>query len=61
MVWNTVKHFFDEGTVDKMTFSSSKTALKVLSAYVDLEVLPDCLAPGIGKGRGIEGLPSNFT
>ena len=60
VVWKTVKHFFDEGTVNKMVFSSSQTALKVLSDYVDLEVLPACLAPGVGRGRGIDGLPSNF-
>ena len=59
-VWKSIKYLFDQGTVDKMIFSTSQTALKVLSAYVDLEVLPECIAPGIGRGKAIDGLPSNF-
>jgi len=61
VVWKAVKHLFDDGLREKMVFASTKGAAKVLAKYVDLEVLPDCIVPGIGKGRAIEGMSNDLT
>lgn len=60
VVWNAIKHLFDDGLCEKMIFSSSKGAERVLAKYIDLEVLPDCIVPGIGKGRAIEGMSNDI-
>ncbi|CAB9508025.1 SEC14-like protein 5 [Seminavis robusta] len=54
--WNSVvKHFFDEHIRKMITFTSAEDYLQVMDKYIDLEVLPDCLAPGIGKGKAMPG------
>jgi len=60
MAWNAIKIFFDDSMVEKMVFANSRNAQKVLSKYVDLEVLPEFIAPGIGKGKQIEGMTTSF-
>lgn len=55
IVWNILKPLFGDTLCEKMVFTSSGSAAeKVLSQYMDLEVLPDCLVPGVGKGRAVE-------
>ena len=60
LVWSIIKHFFDKGVVDKMIFAGSSDYQEVLRQYMDLEVLPEEIAPGIGKGAAIPGMPPNF-
>ena len=60
VVWNIVQHFFDPGVRQKMVFCGSSNCNQVLSKYVDLAILPDCVVPGKGKGKAADGMPSNF-
>lgn len=60
-IWKIIGGFLDEGVVEKMVFAGNREYQKVLSKYLDLEILPDCVVPGIGKGRAIKGMPSNFN
>lgn len=54
--WNkVVKHFFDEHIRNIIVFSSADDYLDVLDQYVDLKVLPECLAPGHGTGQAMPG------
>jgi len=60
MAWNVIKIFFDDAIVEKMVFANGRNAQKVLSRHVDLEVLPEHIAPGVGKGQQIEGMTASF-
>jgi CRAL/TRIO domain len=60
VIWNVVKHFFDPGVRSKMVFCGLNDFREVLSEYVDLEILPDCVVPGIGVGKPILGMPPRF-
>jgi CRAL/TRIO domain len=60
IVWNMVQHFFDANVRSKMVFTSRSNYLEVLAEYLDLSVLPHFVAPGIGKGTALPGMPQNF-
>jgi hypothetical protein len=60
VIWNVVKHFFDPGVRSKMVFCGPSDFREVLLEYVDLEILPDCVVPGIGVGKPIIGMPPRF-
>jgi hypothetical protein len=47
--------FFDQHIRDMITLASHSDYLEVLSKAIDLEVLPPCVAPGHGKGKGMPG------
>jgi hypothetical protein len=60
MIWSMAKHFFDPGVVRKMFFCGVSDYQTVLDQYVELEVLPEEIVPGIGRGKAVEGMPSDF-
>lgn len=60
VIWNIVQHFFDPGVRQKMVFCGSNNYTQVLSKYLDPSILPDCVVPGRGKGKAVDGMPSNF-
>ena len=50
---NVVKHFFDPHIRDLIVFSNADNYLEVLDTFIDLRVLPACLAPGHGEGMAM--------
>jgi hypothetical protein len=61
MIWSMAKHFFDPGVVRKMVFCGVNDYQTVLEQYVEIEVLPEEIVPVIGRGKAVEGMPSNFS
>lgn len=59
-VWSLAKHFFDEGVVAKMTFTSSSDYQTVLERYIDPAVLPSEIFPERGQGQVVTGMTYNF-
>jgi len=52
--WNLVKPLFGEAVCERLIFAGTSNGTKtraVLAQYMDLQVLPDCIVPGIGQGR----------
>jgi CRAL/TRIO domain len=60
ILWNILQHFFDPRVRSKIVICGITDYKQVLSEYLDLEILPDCIVPGIGNGKAVEGMPSNF-
>ena len=57
--WNhIVQHFFDHHIRELIVFSNAENFMEVLDTYIDLTVLPPCLAPGHGRGKA---MPQYFT
>lgn len=61
MLWSIVKIFFHSGVVKKLQFFNNKNYQKGLAKVMDLEVLPDDIVPGIGKGHARVGFPPKFS
>lgn len=58
--WNhIVKHFFDQRIREIITITSPEDYLQLTEKYIDLEVLPECMAPGTGKGKAMPGYFEN--
>jgi len=53
--WNIVKHFFDPHIQELIVFASPEHYLQILDEYIEIERLPECIAPGIGKGQAMPG------
>ncbi|CAB9500944.1 SEC14-like protein 5 [Seminavis robusta] len=55
VVWSITKHFFDKHIQESIIFGTQQDYLQVLSQYMKLEGLPDCIAPGVGTAKGYPG------
>ncbi|CAB9527784.1 SEC14-like protein 5 [Seminavis robusta] len=55
MAWKVAVHFYDDRVQDKFIFTTKEDYLDILSKYMDLEVLPDVMYPGGGKGSQMPG------
>ena len=54
--WNhVVKHFFDPHVRDMIVFTGPDDYLQIMDQYIELTVLPGCLAPGYGTGKAMPG------
>jgi hypothetical protein len=60
VVWKIIRHFFHSSNLQKMIICSCSDYKTVLSQHMDLQILPDCIVPGIGQGQANDWLPSNF-
>ena len=60
IIWNVVQHFFDANVREKMIFTTRNNYIEILSQHMDISVLPPCIAPELGKGGALDGMPSNF-
>ena len=54
--WALAKPFFDPGVVEKMVFCGVNDYRRVLSEFMELEVLPSCIVPE-GKGGVAISMP----
>lgn len=61
VVWNIVKHVFDQSAVSKMVFTGAHNYEEILAKYMDLEVLPKEVCPTHGKGKAAVGMPQRFA
>lgn len=59
-VWNMVRVMLDPLAVEKTFFSSPKLYIDELAKYLDIEILPEEIAPGLGKGEVRDGFPPSF-
>lgn len=59
-IWSVIRGLLDPLNVEKVAFSSPNRYVKDLSELVDLEVLPEEIVPGIGKGEARKGFPTSF-
>ncbi|CAB9519915.1 SEC14-like protein [Seminavis robusta] len=61
VIWNLVKHFFNQTMKDLIVFSGPNNYLDVLGDYIDdlEETLPPCLMEG-GRGTMAEGMPQRM-
>lgn len=54
--WNTVVKLFLDDTIQKLILvTTADDYLDVMEHYIDLTVLPECLAPGHGQGKVMPG------
>ena len=59
-IWNVIARMLDPTAVARTSFSSPTRYVQHLSEVVDLEVLPEEIVPGVGKGEARDGFPSSF-
>lgn len=59
-IWNVVRRMLDPTEVERVAILSPKHYMEGLKAAMDLEILPDEVVPGIGKGKAREGFPTSF-
>ncbi|CAB9526937.1 SEC14-like protein 5 [Seminavis robusta] len=60
-VWGLVKHLVAPHLRLLMEVAKESETQDLLSRYIDLEVLPDYLVPGIGQGKPVRGLNPDWV
>jgi hypothetical protein len=59
--WKIIRHFFHSSNLQKMIICSTADYKTVLSQHMDLQILPDCIVPGIGQGQSADDwFPTDF-
>jgi len=59
-VWSVLKRGMDQLAVERLVITNPKHYVQELEKVVDLELLPEIIVPGIGKGEARPGFPDNF-